>query len=183
MMVVMLIFMLGQAIGFLAVGLTLSIYQVNKRESMLLLAMFASLLYTIHFGMIGASTAMVLNALAVGRCYVFYKVKPRAKNRWIVYCFLVANIVAGVIFWEGAISLLAIFGSMFGIIAGWQRKPKMIRRYALLPPPLWFVYDFISGSYAGMTVEVIRFASNLIGQLRFDGHHKKHLRHKLAHPA
>lgn len=179
----MLLFIIGQAIGFLAVGLTLSIYQVNKRETMLLLALFASFLYAIHFGMIGASTAMVLNGLAVARCYVFYKVKPKAKNRWIVYCFLVANIIAGIAFWEGAISLLAIFGSMFGIIAGWQRNPKMIRRYALLPPPLWFIYDFVMGSYAGMTVEVIRFASNLIGQLRFDGHHKKHLRHKLAHPA
>lgn len=183
MIVLMFIFMLGQAIGFVAVGLTLSIYQVNKRESMLLIAMFAALLYALHFGMIGATTAMILNILSVARCYVFYRVVPTSKNRWIVYCFLIANIIAGIVFWQGALGILAIFGSMLGVIAAWQQKPKMIRRFGLLPPPLWFAYDFISGSYAGMTVEVIRFSSNLVGQYRFDIRHKKHLRHKLAHPA
>lgn len=179
----MLIFIIGQLIGFAAVGLSLGIYQVNKRETMLLLAMFAAILYAIHFSFIGASTAAALNGLAVLRCFVFYKVVPTPKNRWIIYLFLIANVVAGIVVWQGPLSLLAIFGSMFGAIAGWQRNPKMIRRYGLVPPPLWFVYDFISGSYAGMTIEVIRLSSNIIGQFRFDVRHKKHLRHKLAHSA
>lgn len=183
MIVPMLISTIGQLVGFLAVGLSLTIYQVNKRESMLLLAMCAAALYTVHYSMIGATTAAVLNTLSVARCFVFYKVVPTPRNRWIVYCFLVANIIAGVVFWQGPLSLFAIFGSMFGIIAGWQRKPKMIRRYGILPPPLWFTYDFLTGSYAGMTIEVIRFTSNLVGQYRFDIRHRRHLQHKLAHPA
>ncbi len=181
--ILFMLILLGQLLGFFAVGLSLAIYQTDKRNKMLLLAMFAAALYTVHFTLIGALTAAVLNALSVARCFVFYEVKPSRKNRWIVYCFLVLNVIAGILFWQGWISLFAIAGSMFGIIAGWQRKPKTIRRYALLPPPLWFVYDFASGSYAGMTIEVIRFCSNLVGQYRFDIRHRRHLQHKLAHPA
>lgn len=182
-MVDMLTLVIGQIVGFMALGFSLAIYQVNKRESMLLLAMFAAVLYAVHFSMIGATTAALLNVIAVARCFVFYRVVPRAKNRWIVYSFLAANIAAGIIAWQGPLSLFAIAGSMFGIIAAWQYKPKMIRRYGIIPPPLWFVYDFVSGSYAGMTMEVVRFCSNLVGQFRFDIRHKKHLRRKLAHPA
>jgi len=43
-----------------------------------------------------------------------------------------------------------------------------MRRLGLLSSPPWFTYNFISGSYPGMVIEVLLVTSNLIGQYRFD---------------
>lgn len=50
----------------------------------------------------------------------------------------------------------------------WPTRPKTIRRLALTVPPFWFSYNAITGSFAGMFVELILLFSNLIGQYRFD---------------
>lgn len=180
---VVTIYIISQIIGVIAIIFSLSIYQVNKRQSMLLLSLVAALLFSLHYWLLGAATGAALNLLAVGRCYVFYKVKPSHSNRWIVYLFIGLDIFVGALTWQGLISLLPMAGSIGGIISGWQQRPKLIRRYALIPPPLWFVYSMLSGSIPGMFIGVFRFISNLVGQYRFDFRHKAHIRHKLAHPA
>ncbi|MEK7070605.1 MAG: YgjV family protein, partial [Patescibacteria group bacterium] len=55
-----------------------------------------------------------------------------------------------------------------GTIAFWQSNPRYIRLIGLISPPLWFTYNYISGSYAGMFAEIILLSSNLIGIYRFD---------------
>jgi len=44
----------------------------------------------------------------------------------------------------------------------------MIRRFALISPPLWFMYNVILGSYPGMIAEAVMFVSNMVGIYRFD---------------
>lgn len=180
---VVLIYVISQIIGVAAILSSLAIYQVNKRKTMLLLSLVAALLFSVHYWMLGATTGAAMNLLAVGRCYVFYKVRPSRDNRWIVYLFIGLDIFVGLLTWEGFISLLPILGSIGGILSGWQRRPKLIRRYGIIPPPLWFTYSFLTGSIPGMIIGVVRCISNLVGQYRFDFRHKAHIRHKLAHPA
>lgn len=176
-------YVLSQIIGVIAVISSISIYQVDKRKTMLLLSLVAALLFSIHYWLLGAATGAAMNLLAVGRCYVFYKVKPRSSNRWIVHLFIGLDVFVGALTWQGLISLLPIAGSIGGIISGWQQRPNLIRRYGLIPPPLWFAYSMLTGSVPGMIIGVFRFVSNLVGQYRFDYRHKAHIRHKLAHPA
>ena len=38
----------------------------------------------------------------------------------------------------------------------------------LIPRPLWFVYNLVAGSYAGMVAEVLTVMSTLTAILRFD---------------
>ena len=182
-MVVMFIYALSQIIGVAAIISSLAIYQVNKRKTMLLLSLVAALLFSAHYWLLGADTGAAMNLLAVGRCYVFYKVRPSRDNRWIVMLFIGLDIFVGLLTWQGPISLLPIAGSIAGIISGWQKRPKLIRRYGIIPPPLWFTYSLLSGSVPGMIIGIVRFVSNLVGQYRFDFRHKAHIRHKLAHPA
>ncbi|MEK9195850.1 MAG: YgjV family protein, partial [Patescibacteria group bacterium] len=70
--------------------------------------------------------------------------------------------------WHGLISLLPMIGMITGTIAFWQSNPRYIRLIGLISPPLWFTYNYISGSYAGMFAEIILLSSNLIGIYRFD---------------
>lgn len=150
---------------------------------MLKLAAAAALLYTIHFFMLGAVTGAAMNLVGALRCYTFYKVKPTEHHQWVLWFFIAVAVSAAAVTWQGPVSLLAMFGTIFSGIASWHKKPKFIRRFALSAPPMWFSYNAISGSYPGMFIEVTMFISNLVGQYRFDYRHKSHTRRRLAHPA
>lgn len=175
--------LIAQFIGIIAVAISLSIFQVNNRDKMLIIGTIAALFYSVHFFMLGAFTGAALNLVGAARSYMFFKFKPNKRHTWVLLMFMVISAIATYLTWQGAISLFAFAGTNIGAFAAWHTKPKYIRRWALLAPPLWFVHNAVSGSYPGMIVEVIMFTSNLVGEYRFDFKHKKHLRRRLARVA
>jgi hypothetical protein len=128
----------------------------------------AAVLYTVHFYLLGAFTGSAMNAVGGTRSYIYSKVTPSIKNIWVLLFFTVLAIGATIWTWQGYISILPLLGSSSGAIAYWQSNPKIIRRLAMIAPPLWFTYNAISGSYPGMAIEVIMLTSNIVGQYRFD---------------
>jgi hypothetical protein len=58
-------------------------------------------------------------------------------------------------------------------LAVWQKNPRMIRLLSLLSPPLWLIYNVLSGSYPGILSEIFLLTSTLIGIYRFDIRKKK----------
>jgi len=135
---------------------------------MLILGMSACLLWSAHFFLLGAVTGAAMNSLGTVRSYVYYRVKPTKRNRWILWSFIGIITILTALTWQGIISLLPFIASVLNLVAYWQKKPKHIRRLALASSPPWFIYNMISGSYPGMIVEVLLMISNLIGQYRFD---------------
>jgi len=160
--------LLIQIIGLAALLVAVLIFQVNNRKHMLILGVTASLLWTTHFLLLGALTASIMNFLGATRCYVYYKVKPSKDNLWIMWLFIVILAIAMIVTWAGPISLLPFAGSLFGVIAFWQKETKYIRRLALGSSPPWLIHNIIVGSYPGIIVEILLIVSNLIGQYRFD---------------
>lgn len=159
---------LVQIIGFVAVGFSFAIFQVNNRKKMLMIMICAGLLYTVHFFLLGAFTGAAINLVGVFRNYAFHRLKPH-KHSWLMPgFFILLFIIVSIWTWQGFISLLPLGGAVSGTIAFWQTNTKHIRRLALIASPLWFTYNLISGSYPGMIVEIVMLTSNLIGMFRFD---------------
>lgn len=165
-----------QAVGFSAVIFALAVYQSNKRHRMLGLATIAACLFASHFFLLGAMTGAAMNLIGAARSYVFMKVKPRKRNRWILFSFLVAAVLATAATWHGPISLLALLGTMCSAVSSWQRSPRLIRRFALATPFPWFAYAVLTGSMAGMVIETMSLTSNLIGRHRHDANRRFQLR-------
>lgn len=165
-----------QAVGFSAVIFALVVYQSNNRQYMLALATVAACLFASHYFLLGAMTGAVMNLIGAARSFVFMHVKPRKSNRWVLYLFLGAAIVATAATWHGPISLLALAGTGCSAVASWQRNPRLIRRFALATPFPWFVYAILTGSIAGMVVEMMSLTSNLIGRHRHDSGRRFQLR-------
>lgn len=161
-----------QLVGFMAVGISLSVFQINNRKTMLYLCTLAAGFYTLHFFLLGAATGAAMNAISGVRSYVYFKIKPSKRHTWILMLFLALSVIGAGLTWQGALSLLPLGGSLFASLAYWHKNPKFIRRWMLAPPPLWFAYNAVSGSYPGMMIEIIMFSSNLVGQYRFDIRHK-----------
>jgi hypothetical protein len=170
----------GQLIGFIGVLVSITIFQVNKRKKMLRLSLAATLLYTLHYVLIGAFSGAAMNLVGAARAYTYFEIKPDRKHRGVLVFFILVAIFASVVTWHGYISLLPLLSSISGTIAFWKVKPSSIRRWSLIGPPLWFTYNFMVGSYPGMLIDSIMFVSNLIGEYRLDFHHSKHVRRRLA---
>lgn len=171
-----------QLIGLVAVSISLVVFQTNSRDTMLKLGMTAAIFYTLHFILLGAFTGAAMNFIGGARCFVFYKFKPSKKHHGILFAFIGLAVAGTALTWQGPLSLLALAGSVGGAFAAWHTKPESIRRWAILVTPFWFIYDAISGSYAGMFIEVVILTSILIGEYRFDWRHKHHHRTRLARP-
>lgn len=173
----------AQVFGLAGLTLSLTIFQLNKRKNMLQISVLASMLYTIQYILLGAYSGAAMNIVGGSRNYAYYKISPSKKHLWVLLIFISLAILGTLLTWQGPISLLALFGSICGTISTWQKKPKYIRRWALLSPPLWFAYNVIAGSYPGMVSEVIMLTSNLIGEYRFDYRHPSHIKKRFARAA
>lgn len=172
-------FIIAQSVGVAATILALSVFQVNKRTSMLWLALAAGMLFTLHFWLLGAYTGAILNFVAAVRTYAFVKVNPSRKNIWMLWVSTLIGLVATIILWQGPLSLFAFAGYATSGIMFWQTKPKNIRLWGIVPSPFWFTYNAITHSYPGMFIEVVNVVSVLIGMYRFDRTSKSKIHHRL----
>lgn len=111
-----------------------------------------------------------MNAVSAVRTCVFHQrgVKDWANKRVWFYLFLALFWVAGFAVWEGPYSLFPILAMSSETVGLWMEKTRHIRLLSLIPRPLWFIYNFIVGSYAGMVTEIFVFSSILVGIFRFD---------------
>ncbi len=159
-----------QGIGYIALLSAILSFQKNKRSKMLLYLIIANILFTLHFSLLHAWTGVAMNVLGALRAILFYQkdTKVWAQHTVWMYVFMGAFILAGLVTWTNYSSLLPIIGGVTDTFALWKSSAKSIRFFMLIPRPCWFSYDFLVGSYAGMTTEVFVFASVLIGILRFD---------------
>jgi hypothetical protein len=175
--------LLAQLFGFAGLTLSLFIFQINKRKGMLRISVAASSLYAIQYILLGAFTGAAMNVVGGARGYAYYRVTPSRKHRWVLLSFMGLAAIGALLTWQGPVSLLALLGSISGTFSVWHKNPTYIRRWALLAPPLWFTYNFISGSYPGMISEVIMLFSNLLGEYRFDFKHAAHAKRRFARAA
>lgn len=159
-----------QGIGYLALLFVLLSFQKNKRVTLLLLMLTGLILFVIHYSLLHAWTGALMNLVEAGIVFVSYREETDswAKRKFWPYVFILLYIIAGIITAKSTVDFLPIVAQIFGAIAVWQINPRAIRFLMLLPRPLWFVYNFTVGSYAGMTGEILILTSVLIGILRFD---------------
>lgn len=156
-----------QTIGLVATVLMVSVFQSKKRSSMLKLQISATLLFALHFFLLGATTGSILNLAGSLRSFVFLK-SHKKRNPQILYLFIALFTLVGLITWQGPISLLPMFGMVAGTIAYWQKTPaktRMLIPFSTIP---WFAYSLISGSIPGVMVESFVFVSTVIGIYRLD---------------
>jgi inner membrane protein len=164
-----------QGIGYTALFFVILSFQKNKRSKIIFYQIISHIVFILHFGLLYAWTAIAMNVIGALRSIIFYQKDTKVWAQHIIwmYVFMGAFILAGVITWTDYASLLPIIAMVIDTFALWKRSTKSIRFLMLIPRPLWFSYNFLVGSYAGMTTEVVVFTSILIGIVRFDMPKKK----------
>ncbi|PCI25657.1 hypothetical protein COB57_00345 [Candidatus Peregrinibacteria bacterium] len=163
-------FLIIQAIGGLALLLTIISFQQKNRNSIIKIQIFSSILYSLHFFLLNALSGSIMNFIGIFRGYVFHKKteKKWAKNPLWLYVFMTIIIIATVITWQSPISLLPMTASLIGTYAYWQTDAKKVRWMSLCSSPLWMIYNIAVLSIPGIISEIFIASSTIIGMYRFD---------------
>ena len=128
------------------------------------------LLFVAHYSLLHAWSGAIANLIEAVVVYVAYQkeTKAWAKYKFWLPVFILIFVITGLLSSKTVIDFFPVLGQMFGTVAVWQKNPKAIRFIMLAPRPLWFIYNFIVGSYAGMLAEIFILLSVVTGIVRFD---------------
>ncbi len=169
----------AQCVGFVAMGVALFIYTFRDRRKILLSKMVADLLWVGHYGLLGAFSGSLINAVNAVREAVFYHKDHRAWARHIAWpiLFLAANAACTLLSWQGPLSLLPMLGSSLNIIGLWCSSPTKLRLISLPAQTLWEIYSIAVGAIPSIIVNAISITSILIALSR-DAIEKRRMRMK-----
>ena len=164
----------AQAVGFAAMVLLVSSFQMKTRQKILAFQLVSESLWVTHYALLGAYTGMALNIVAAVRCWVYAKreTKKWADKPLIPAAFFAAAIVVALLSWTGPASLLPMTSVCITSFAAWSKRPVIIRVFSIPGCVCWFVFNLLSGSYAGVLTEILNITSILTGIVRIDILHK-----------
>lgn len=162
-------FIIVQAIGLLGSVLSILSLQNDNRKQILATQIFCCILWTVHYGLLGAYTAVLTNIIGLGRGIVFYNnTKSWAKNKFWMYLFILLFALSAVVTWNGFYCILPCISMTLTTIALWSHNMKKTRFLFLLNSPPLLAYNLITKSYSCALIEAVAFVSFIIAIWRFD---------------
>ena len=144
-------------------------FQQNDRKKILICQTIGNSFFCIHYFLLGTFTGAVLNAISATRAMIYFNREKKFFNSpvWLWF-FMVVSAVAGVLTWEGTISILPTVGMVIGSVSVWVKKPRYIRILCFIPSPMWMTYNIVSNSIPGIITEAFVMISILISIVRYD---------------
>ena len=164
---------LAQAIGFVAMALNISSYQLKNSRQLALCRATGDFIYIAHYLMLGAYSGCTTIAICAlnGLVYSF------RGNRWAEWkgwkwVFSILLVIGCMFTWRVSFqpvpSLCALFSVWINIVMTWTGKSRLIRMGRLfLAGPTWIVYAVISKSIPGALAELVGMTSAAIGLYRY----------------
>lgn len=158
-----------QLLGLIPSVIAFTSLQTNNRKRILILQLFCCVMWGVHYGFLGAATAVMTNVIGLGRaglCY--FNNHDWAKSKIFLVLLVCLYLFTAYITWDGYISLLPCFSMILTTFALWTHDMKITRLlFALNSPPL-IIYNIMTGSYSCTVIEILAFCSFLLAIYRFD---------------
>lgn len=157
-----------QLLGFIGLAFGALSFQPKHRKNILRFQLVSNTFWVMHFSLLGAPTGAALNAAGGLRAYLFNRYGSRKRRPlWLAVGIIGLMIVLAALTWQGWLSLLPMAGMIIATIGFWQREEQRIRLILLFASPLWLSYNILSGSYAGITAELLAMTSILVALWRY----------------
>lgn len=158
-----------QAIGVCGMIMMFVMFQQNDRKRILVCQTIGNSFFCIHYLLLGTYTGSVLNAISATRAVIYYNRDKKffGSPAWLWF-FIGVSAVAGVLTWEGPISILPTLGMIIGSVSVWVKKPRYIRILSFIPSPMWMTYNIINHSIPGIITEAFVMTSIAISIVRYD---------------
>jgi hypothetical protein len=118
----------------------------RSRQAMLLTQLAALGFLVLHYALVGAMTAAVVNLLGATQIVASLLVGNRSSWRWVSYALVILIVASTVVTWQGMISAYAAVGMLLVSIGRAQSGPQTMRLLVLAGTPFWLVHDLMIAS-------------------------------------
>ena len=146
-----------QLIGFVAWILLAVSYYRKDTNHILVFQIISTILFCLHYLLLGAYSGLLICIYEVIRDYSYYKTD--ADN----YIFIGSIAVYGISAYITFTSILDLFPYLASLIDGFflTKKRKIVVLGAIVTYTLWLIYDLYAKSYSGAITDGIIIISNL----------------------
>lgn len=156
-------FWLSQLFVIFGLSCDLLSFQFKERWKILLMLLFASIFWGIHFYLLGVMTASVIAFFSSIR----FLVQIYSTDKRFLYFFLAVNIIILGILYAHWYDVLAFIGSSFFVVGGFQKSDKRLRWLLMLGNSFWIVHNVVIFTPVGIVAESLFLLSNIVGYWRF----------------
>jgi len=150
--------LLIQGIGILAwLMLVLSYYRKDTNR-ILVFQIIGTVLYCLHYGLLGAWSGLFICACETLFDFGYYKTD---KDKYIYIASVPIRIVGGLIGFQSFVDILPITASLTDGYTLTKRK-RVVVVGAVISYTMWVIYDIFVGSYSGAITDGMIVVSNLL---------------------
>ena len=169
----LVIFILGQAFGILALICTVVSMQLKKKRQLMVLQTASEAFIVAQYLVKGAITGSFMAMVSFVRDIIFTKHDKKRTPLWVLLIIYAIMTVLTVISWAGPLSLLPYVGSLIYAWSLWYGKTKWIRLGNAVGNSPYLVYTIVTGNYALFIMTLLEVISSAIGFIRLELPSKK----------
>jgi hypothetical protein len=155
-------FIISQILATVTLLVGMAAFQFKDRHNILRGWFVAASFAALHFYYLGNIEAAVLVAI-IG---VRFLVSSFTFDKRLMYFFMAISLAAYIYTYTNPVSLLALTATMIGTWGTFQKEQSTVRLTMMSTELLWVIHNFIVWSPVAVGMEVLFFASNLIGYMR-----------------
>lgn len=163
--------MVIQGIGIIAWAMLVLSYYRKDTNHILVFQIIGTVLYCLHYGLLGAWSGLFICAFETIFDFGYYKTD---KDKYIYLASVPIRIIGGLVgfhIWTDILPILASLTDGYTL----TKKKKIVVFGAVISYTLWVIYDLCVGSYSGALTDGIIVLSNLsILLFNFDIFNREH---------
>ena len=160
--------MIGQLFGVAAIVLGFLSYQTKTSKKLLIVQMVTCAVFCVHYLLIGAISAFVLNGIGLVRNIVYAnRDKKIFSYKFYPVLFAVIMGIMGALSWQNIFSVFIILGLVINTLCLCLEHPQNIRKSILVTSPLVIIYNISVLSIGGIIYESVSIISSIIGIFRY----------------
>ena len=175
-----LIFILGQAFGILALVCTVVSMQLKKKRPLMIMQTASEAFIIAQYLVKGAFTGSFMAIVSFIRNVIFTKYDKKRAPIWILVVLYLIMTVLTIVSWAGPLSILPYAGSLIYTWSLWYGKTKWIRLGNAIGNSPYLAYTLLTGNYALFAMTLLEVISAIVGFIRIDviNAKKKHKKQK-----
>lgn len=161
-------FFIAIVFGVLGIIANAVIYQQKNRKKLLTVKLISDVIWAIHYYCLYAYSGAMVCVIGIIRESVFINSdKKWAKSKLWLCLFLLLNLITGILNWKSVWNVLPCIAGIISVISFWIGNPSKTRYLSFPISALFFTYNVVVKSYAGIANEIATFTSVIIGIIRF----------------
>ena len=169
-------YVIGQALGILAVILGVICFQMKNAKGILIFQITIASTFALHYLCLGAYTAVAVNALAAIQnvCY-YFRNKRGSKSPILPIAFTSLIVIISLLTWDNWYCVFLMVGVAIGAVCLSLSSAQNIRFAMFIKCPLCLIYNAIVFSIGGVLYESASLLSSVIGTVKYYSDKKKAL--------